>query len=85
MSEYETVVLERDAGAALVTLNRPKAANTLSRQLMRDLVAVTDELRADDDVRVVIVTGAGDRHFCGGSTAPRWAADARWPSRATSG
>lgn len=67
MSEYETVVLERDAGAALVTLNRPKAANTLSRQLMRDLVAVTDELRADDDVRVVIVTGAGDRHFCGGA------------------
>src|SRR5262245_66687767 len=67
MSSYETIILERRGETALLTLNRPHAANTLSRQLMEELVAATDELRIDDGTRVVIVTGAGERHFCGGA------------------
>jgi enoyl-CoA hydratase len=67
MSSYETIILERRGEIAVLTLNRPKAANTLSRQLMEELIAATDELRADESVRAVIITGAGERHFCGGA------------------
>jgi len=67
MTSYETMTLERRGEVALLTLNRPQAANTLSRQLMDELVAATDELRSDDGVRAVVITGAGERHFCGGA------------------
>lgn len=67
MNTYETVTLERSEGVATLTLNRPEAANTLSRQLAAELLAATDELREDTSVQVVVLTGAGDRHFCGGA------------------
>jgi len=67
MRQYETILLEQRGEIAQLTLNRPHAANTLSRQMMDDVVAATDELRSDDSVRVIIVTGVGDRHFCGGA------------------
>src|SRR4051794_4077539 len=67
MSNYETIILERRGEIAVLTLNRPAAANTLSRQLMEEAVEACDELRNDDSVRVIIITGAGERHFCGGA------------------
>lgn len=57
--------VERDEGVALVTLNRPKAMNALSRELRRELARAFEELRDDDAVRVVILTGAG-KAFCAG-------------------
>ena len=67
MGSYETITLEQRGDVALLTLNRPKAANTLSKQLMADFVMAIDELRNDDAVKVLVITGAGDRHFCGGA------------------
>lgn len=67
MSEYQTIRLERRDGVASLTLNRPEAANTISRQLMADVNAALDELDGDQEIRVILVTGAGDRHFCGGA------------------
>ncbi|MCZ0942229.1 MAG: enoyl-CoA hydratase/isomerase family protein [Gammaproteobacteria bacterium] len=67
MSTYETVIFERDAGVATITINRPKAANTINRQLFKDMNAVLDELEDDVETQVVMLTGAGDRHFCGGA------------------
>jgi enoyl-CoA hydratase/carnithine racemase len=63
---YETLLLERGDGHAVVTLNRPPA-NTISTQLVHELEAVVDELMRDDDVRAIVLTGAGDRIFCGGA------------------
>jgi len=63
---YETILLERREGIGYVTLNRPDRANTINHQLARDLVNAMDEVEADPEYRVVIVTGAG-RHFCGGA------------------
>ena len=57
--------VERDGGIAVVTLNRPKAMNALSRELRSELVKAFTELGADDAVRVVILTGAG-KAFCAG-------------------
>jgi enoyl-CoA hydratase/carnithine racemase len=53
-------------GIATVTLNRPEKLNAFTAQMRDDLVAVFDHTDADDDVRVVIVTGAG-RAFCAGA------------------
>ena len=65
MSE-QTVIVEIDAGIAVVTMNRPGAMNALSRQLRADLAATMRALEADPEVRVVILTGAGDRAFTAG-------------------
>jgi enoyl-CoA hydratase len=50
----------------LLTLNRPKAANSLDPGLLGDLGRAFDEIADDDDTRVVVMTGAGDRVFCAG-------------------
>ncbi len=57
--------LERDGGIALLTLNRPKAMNALSRDLRGELTHTFEALHDDDAVRVVILTGAG-KAFCAG-------------------
>jgi enoyl-CoA hydratase len=59
------VLLEKDAGIATVTLNRPDAMNALSLGLRRAFVEVFEGLAAANDTAVVILTGAG-RAFCAG-------------------
>lgn len=59
------VLVEKDAGTAVVTLNRPQARNALSRELRTALADTFEELQADPDTAVVILTGAG-RAFCAG-------------------
>jgi enoyl-CoA hydratase len=59
------LLVERAAGVAAVTLNRPQAMNALSRALRTEFVRAFDALAADPAVRVVILTGAG-RAFCAG-------------------
>ena len=63
---YETLQSEIDDGVMTLTLNRPDRLNALTAQMVRDLLAVLDEIDANDDVRAVIVTGAG-RGFCAGA------------------
>ena len=52
---------------ALLTINRPKALNALNRQVVENLARVLREVRHDDAIRVLIVTGAGDRAFVAGA------------------
>jgi len=80
--EYETIILERKDGIGYLTLNRPDRANTISLQLMRELVSAMEEVEADPDYRVVVLTGAG-KHFCGGADLRDFAERAR--ERASSG
>ena len=63
---YETLLYEVQDGIATVTLHRPEKMNAFTTQMRDDLVAVFDETDANDDVRVVIITGAG-RAFCAGA------------------
>ncbi|MGW0585210.1 enoyl-CoA hydratase-related protein, partial [Streptomyces sp. NPDC002920] len=64
--QYETVRAETADGILTVTLDRPEKLNAFSPQMMRDLLDVLDAADADDDVRVIVVTGAG-RGFCAGA------------------
>jgi enoyl-CoA hydratase len=79
---YETIILERKEGIGYLTLNRPTRANTISFQLMKEVVSALDEVEADPAYRVVILTGAG-KHFCGGADLRDFAERAR--ERASSG
>ncbi|KPD00656.1 putative enoyl-CoA hydratase [Geobacillus sp. BCO2] len=57
----------QENGIAIVTLNRPEAANALSRALLFELGALFQEIKFRKDVRVVMLTGAGEKVFCAGA------------------
>ncbi len=63
---YEQILLDVEAGVATVTLNRPERLNAYTTVMRQELARAFAALDADDDVRVVIVTGAG-RGFCAGA------------------
>jgi enoyl-CoA hydratase/carnithine racemase len=64
--EYEDLLLEKKDSIATITLNVPEKLNALTRKMTLSLAKVTDDIARDDDVRVVIVTGAG-RGFSSGA------------------
>ncbi len=66
MPTFETILYDVADGIATITLNRPDRLNAFTTQMMLDMIAAFDLSDADDDVRVVIVTGAG-RGFCAGA------------------
>lgn len=71
---FELLQVEREGAVALITLNRPKALNALNRQLLTELSVVIAQLGAADDVRVIVLTGAGDRAFAAGADIADFAA-----------
>lgn len=62
----DTVLIDREDGIAVLTLNRPQALNAITLELAQTLVARLEECGADDEIRAVVLTGAGERAFCAG-------------------
>ncbi|MCA2013726.1 enoyl-CoA hydratase/isomerase family protein [Cereibacter sphaeroides] len=60
------LLFERDGAVAILTLNRPEARNALSPELACRLADAMDEIAADEAIRAVVLTGAGDKAFCSG-------------------
>ncbi|VTU46040.1 2,3-dehydroadipyl-CoA hydratase (plasmid) [Variovorax sp. SRS16] len=54
-------------GVAIVTLNRPEAMNSIDPESNEQLLAIWDQVSSDEDVRVVVLTGTGERAFCTGA------------------
>jgi enoyl-CoA hydratase len=71
---YEHILVEISEGVAVVTLNRPKVLNALNAALLGELDAALNALGADDSVRAVIVTGAGEKAFGAGADIQEMAA-----------
>ena len=67
MSNYETITVEKRDRVAVLTINRPDKLNALNSKVHSEGVAALDELRADDSVRVVVITGAGEKSFVAGA------------------
>src|SRR5688572_13394078 len=63
----ETLLLERADGIAIVTVNRPKVLNALNAQTLDELRRTVLALRGDENVRCVILTGAGEKAFVAGA------------------
>jgi enoyl-CoA hydratase/carnithine racemase len=66
MGNYETLLYEERNGVAWVTLNRPEVNNAFNPQMQSELKDVWIALRRNDDVRCVVLTGAGEKAFCTG-------------------
>jgi enoyl-CoA hydratase/carnithine racemase len=67
VNDSAAVHLERSGHVAIVELRRPDALNALSTQLATELIEVMGTVAADNDVRAVVLAGAGDRAFCVGA------------------
>lgn len=64
---YENLIVEHDGGVLVVTINRPKVLNALNSATLAELGQVADAAAASDDVRVVVLTGAGEKSFVAGA------------------
>src|SRR5208282_1710066 len=70
---YEQIIYEVADNIATITLNRPEKLNAFTALMMNEMIGALDQADADDNVRAIIVTGAG-RAFCAGadlSAGPR--------------
>ena len=65
-TDFETLLYEEDEGVATVTLNRPEVHNSFDLRMERELRELWTGLRWHRDVRVVVLTGAGEKAFCAG-------------------
>ena len=63
---FETLLYEESDGIAVVTLNRPDVHNAFNQAMQEELGRVWRNLRTNEDVRAIVLTGAGDRAFCTG-------------------
>ena len=79
MSEFETLEYEASDGVAWVTLNRPEVLNAFNRTMQAELQSLWRGLRHDNEVRCIVLTGAGDKAFCTGidraETMGHWSED----------
>lgn len=71
---FDNLLLEQDGAVAVVTVNRPKVLNALNAATVAELGGVFADLKADDSVRVVILTGAGEKSFVAGADISELAA-----------
>lgn len=64
---YQTLLFEKSNGIGIVTINRPQAANAMNDQAYAELYQLFQEIENDSEVRVVIITGAGEKAFVAGT------------------
>ncbi len=64
--DYSTILYDLEDNVLLITLNRPEILNAFNREMMTEMIDALDKADADDNVRAIIVTGAG-RGFCAGA------------------
>lgn len=65
--ETDPVLFERDGAVGILTLNRPRALNSMTVAMLETMGDILDEIEADADTRVLILTGTGEKAFCVGA------------------
>jgi enoyl-CoA hydratase/carnithine racemase len=64
---HNTILLAREGHVATIRLNRPDKHNAINGEMSAELIECLDALEADDDVRIIVLTGAGGKAFCAGA------------------
>lgn len=64
---YENILFEVQDGVGILTFNRPKSMNALNPQTLREAAAVLEQVKRDEGVRVLVLTGAGEKAFVAGA------------------
>lgn len=64
---FENILLEMDSAIAMISFNRPKALNALNNALLDELDVALDQVAANDEIRVLILTGTGEKSFVAGA------------------
>jgi enoyl-CoA hydratase/carnithine racemase len=65
--ELRYVIYEKNEGIATITLNRPEALNAFNKEVVEEILRALEDARADENVRVVVLTGAGEKAFSAGA------------------
>lgn len=65
--ELRNILYEKSEGIATITINRPKALNALNEETIQEILSTLDDAEKDENIRVIIITGAGDRAFSAGA------------------
>ncbi|MGB6867922.1 MAG: enoyl-CoA hydratase-related protein, partial [Candidatus Aminicenantaceae bacterium] len=64
---YKTLIYEKSDNIGVLTVNRPDKLNALSNELTEELLQILDAVEKDVDLRVLVITGAGDKAFVAGA------------------
>ena len=65
--EYTNILLEKTAPLAILTVNRPKVLNALNKKTMQEIECAFFELKDDDSIKAVVLTGSGEKAFIAGA------------------
>ena len=65
--EYSNIVVQVKEGIATITFNRPEVLNALNEKALKEFSNALDEIHANEDIRVLILTGAGEKSFIAGA------------------
>lgn len=68
--DLQNIIYEKEEGIATITINRPQKRNALNRATRMELRRVLEEIRSSDEIRVLIITGAGEKAFIAGADIP---------------
>lgn len=68
--KFDNIILEKEAHIATLTMNRPDKMNSLTKKMLREMIAAIDNVARDDNVRVLVLTGGG-KVFCSGADISR--------------
>ncbi|MBW1698454.1 MAG: enoyl-CoA hydratase/isomerase family protein [Deltaproteobacteria bacterium] len=64
---YQNIIVEKDEGIATITFNRPNVLNALNSELLQEFSLALDEIGEDENIRVLVLTGAGEKAFVAGA------------------
>ncbi len=67
INSYENIILDKEDKIALITINRPQSLNALNGKTINEISSALDELASDHEVRVIILTGSGEKSFVAGA------------------
>jgi enoyl-CoA hydratase/carnithine racemase len=65
--EFRHIIYEKSDSIATITLNRPEALNALSKEVVEEILRAIEDVRTDENIRVVVLTGAGEKAFSAGA------------------